>query len=196
MAPNPAPKAQQNAPAEKIAPRGRVAPDKGAQAKPSRPQTTGQAQPRTEEPQHSEAPKADQPHKNSNAMQKPDHVAPTAQPNARRDHQQQPSAALKSDKNATTTGQATRPVAGSVTLNTEQKTKLRTTVVAKAQKVNNVNFSIHVGTVVPRRVHLVAVSPELIEIHPAWRGYLYFVVRDEIIIVEPRTLKIVAVLEV
>ena len=53
-----------------------------------------------------------------------------------------------------------------------------------------------VGTVVPRTVRLVAVPATLIEIHPAWRGYMYFVDGDEIIIVEPGTLRIVAVLDV
>ena len=62
--------------------------------------------------------------------------------------------------------------------------------------MTNVNFSINVGTVVPRTVRVVAVPPPLIEIHPAWRGYMYFVHGDEIIVVEPDTLRIVAVLSV
>jgi hypothetical protein len=45
-------------------------------------------------------------------------------------------------------------------------------------------------------VKVVPVPPTLVEIHPAWRGYSYFIVDDEIIIVEPRTLRIVAVLDV
>lgn len=81
-------------------------------------------------------------------------------------------------------------------LTAEQKTKIRTTVISRAPKVSNVNFSINVGTVVPRSVNIVAVPPTLIEYYPQWRGYRYFVVGDEIIIVEPRTLRIVAVLDV
>jgi peptidoglycan hydrolase-like protein with peptidoglycan-binding domain len=50
--------------------------------------------------------------------------------------------------------------------------------------VNNVNFSLSVGTAVPRSVRVVDVPPELIEINPQWRGYQYFVVRDEIVIVD------------
>jgi len=57
-----------------------------------------------------------------------------------------------------------------------------------------VNFNIAVGTVVPRTVHFVAVPETLVRIHPAWRGYRYFVVEEEIVIVEPDTLKIVAVI--
>ena len=88
---------------------------------------------------------------------------------------------------------------GAVTLSTEQRTKIRTTVLQSknAPRVTNVNFSIRVGTVVPRdRVRPVAVSPVLVEIHPEWRGYVYFIVNDQIVIVEPRSYKIVAVLEV
>jgi len=61
---------------------------------------------------------------------------------------------------------------------------------------NQINFNISVGTVVPRTVHFVEVPDTIIRIQPAWRGYRYFVVDEEIIIVEPSTLKIVAVLNV
>ena len=88
----------------------------------------------------------------------------------------------------------------SANLTTEQKTKIRTSVIqsSNAPKVSrsSINFNISVGTVVPRSVHFVTVPETIIEIHPAWRGYSYFVVDDEIIIVEPRTLKIIAVLAV
>jgi hypothetical protein len=97
----------------------------------------------------------------------------------------------------TTAGQAGGT---SVQLSSEQKTKIRTTVIqsASAPKIerSQINFSLNVGTVVPRTVKVVAVPATLIEIHPAWRGYSYFVVGDELVIVEPRTLKIVAVIVV
>ena len=88
---------------------------------------------------------------------------------------------------------------GSVSLTTEQKTKIRTTVIEKGPRVDRskVTFNISVGTVVPRSsVHFVAVPAPLIEIYPQWRGYDYFVVGEEIVIIDPRTLKIVAVIEV
>jgi hypothetical protein len=89
---------------------------------------------------------------------------------------------------------------GSVSLNSEQKTKIRTTVLESrsAPKVSrsSINFNIRVGTVVPRTVHFVAVPETLVEIQPAWRGYRYFIVDEEIIIVEPSSFKIVAVLTV
>ena len=88
----------------------------------------------------------------------------------------------------------------SVSLTSEQKTKIRTSVIqsGNAPKVSrsSINFNISVGTVVPRSVHFVSVPSTLIEIHPAWRGYEYFVVDEEIIIIDPRTLRIVAILDV
>ena len=85
---------------------------------------------------------------------------------------------------------------GSASLNTEQRTRIRETVLrgGNVNRVSNVNFNISVGTVVPRSVHLVAVPSTIVEVHPAWRGFLYFVVNDEIVIVEPGTLRIVAVI--
>ena len=61
---------------------------------------------------------------------------------------------------------------------------------------SSINFNIAVGTVVPRSVHFVTVPDTLVRIHPAWRGYSYFIVDEEIIIVDSRTLQIVAVLVV
>jgi uncharacterized protein DUF1236 len=107
----------------------------------------------------------------------------------------------KSSTDSKTTGQGSAGAkSSSVTLTSEQKTKVRTTVIESkgAPKVSrsSINFNISVGTVVPRdRVHYVAVTPTLIEIHPEWRGHMYFVVDDEIIIVDSSG-RIVAVLDV
>jgi hypothetical protein len=67
--------------------------------------------------------------------------------------------------------------------------------VSGAPRVTNVDFSISVGTVVPQHVRLVAVPDVIIEIHPQWRGFLYFVVEERIIIVD-RNHRIVAILVV
>ena len=84
-----------------------------------------------------------------------------------------------------------------VSLTTEQKTTIRSKVLtSSAPRVTNVNFDIRIGTVVPRAVRVAPVPVTLVEIEPTWRGYMYFVYADEIIIVEPRTLEIVAVLAV
>jgi Protein of unknown function (DUF1236) len=96
-------------------------------------------------------------------------------------------------------GQAEQGRSGGSTVNltTEQRTKIRETVLVggNAPRVSNVNFSLRVGTVVPTSVRVVEVAPVLVEIHPEWRGYFYFVVGDEIIIVD-RNHHIVAILAV
>jgi peptidoglycan hydrolase-like protein with peptidoglycan-binding domain len=71
-------------------------------------------------------------------------------------------------------------------LSAEQRTKIRQTVLASTDvpRVDNVNFSISVGTTVPSGVRVVEVPESLIEIYPEWRGDLYFVVRADIIIVD------------
>jgi hypothetical protein len=100
------------------------------------------------------------------------------------------------NERGSTSSTTQRDSTSSVSLNTEQRTKIRETVIkgGNVNRVNNVNFNISVGTAVPRSVHLVTVPSTIVEIHPAWRGYLYFVVNDEIVIVEPGTLRIVAVI--
>ena len=84
---------------------------------------------------------------------------------------------------------------GSVTLTTEQRTRVRETMISRGPRVTSVNFSVNVGTVVPTSVRVVQVDPVLIEYYPRFRGMFYFVYRDEIIIVD-RNHRIVAVIEV
>ena len=84
---------------------------------------------------------------------------------------------------------------GSVTLTTEQRTRVRQTVLAKGPRASNVNFTVNVGVVVPRTVRVVALDPILIEYYPRYRGYFYFIVGDQIIIVD-RRYRIVAIIDV
>lgn len=81
-------------------------------------------------------------------------------------------------------------------MTTEQRTEIRQKVIATGPKVTNVNFSLNVGTMVPNTVRVVEVPPVIIELHPEWRGYRYFVANDRVIIIDRDTLRIVAVLDV
>ena len=96
------------------------------------------------------------------------------------------------NKSPTTTGQA----GASAKLSTEQRTKI-TSVIREQHvaPVKNVNFSISVGTRVPREVSFHPLPGQIVTIYPEWRGYEYFLVGDQIVVVDPRTLEIVAVLE-
>ena len=89
--------------------------------------------------------------------------------------------------------------ASHVTLSDEQRTKLRQTVIGAhgAPRVSRVDFDLAVGTVIPRgRIHIVPVPRMVVDMEPAWRGFLYFIYEDELVIVDPRDLRIVAVLPV
>jgi hypothetical protein len=100
-------------------------------------------------------------------------------------------------KGAETSSQTTTGQAGAgAKLSTEQRTKI-TTVIRDQHiaPVNNVNFSISVGTRVPRDVSFHPLPAEVVTVYPEWRGYEFFLVRDQIIVVDPSTLEIVAVLE-
>jgi hypothetical protein len=62
--------------------------------------------------------------------------------------------------------------------------------------VTNVNFSISVGTRVPRGgVSFHPLPAEVVTVYPEWRGYEFILVRDQIIVIDPRTLEIVAVID-
>jgi hypothetical protein len=98
--------------------------------------------------------------------------------------------AAAESKSTTTTGQA----GAGAKLSTEQRTKITTVIKQQSvQPVTNVNFTISVGTKVPRTVSFHPLPAEIVTIYPDWRGYEFFLVRDEIIVVDPRTMEIVAV---
>jgi hypothetical protein len=89
--------------------------------------------------------------------------------------------------------------AGGVQLNDQQRTQIRSTVInaAGAPRVGSVNFNVAVGTVIPRgEIRVVPVPETLVRIDPEWRGFLYFVYEDELIIVNPHDMRIVAVVYV
>ena len=84
-------------------------------------------------------------------------------------------------------------------LNDEQRTRIRDTVINArgAPRVGSVDFDVTVGTEIPRgRIHIIPVPETLAQIEPEWRGFLYFIVRDELVIVNPEDMRIVAVVPV
>jgi hypothetical protein len=98
----------------------------------------------------------------------------------------------REDRSQTTTGQA----GAGAKLSTEQRTRITTVIRDQhVAPINNINFSIAVGTRVPRDVSFHPLPVEVVTVYPEWRGYEFFLVRDQIIVVDPRTLEIVAVLE-
>jgi type IV secretory pathway VirB10-like protein len=101
----------------------------------------------------------------------------------------------KSDrKGSATTGQGA--AGGSANLTSEQRSKISTNIrQTNVKRETNVNFNISVGTVIPRTVTLHALPAPVIEVYPQWRGYRFVLVDDEIIIIEPGSYRIVAVID-
>jgi len=86
-------------------------------------------------------------------------------------------------------------VNASVNINDQQRSRISASISQlNVQPLTNVNFSLSVGTVVPRDVRLQPLPAEVVEVVPQYRGYDFVLVKDEIVIVEPSTYKIVTVL--
>jgi hypothetical protein len=98
------------------------------------------------------------------------------------------------------TGQSTTTTTGQAgaggKLSTEQRTQITSVIKEqRVQPVTNVNFSISVGTRVPRDVHFHALPERVVTIYPEWRRYKFILVKEQIVIIDPNTYEIVAVLE-
>jgi hypothetical protein len=85
-----------------------------------------------------------------------------------------------------------------VQLTEEKRTNIHQTILRErnVNRVSNVNFSINIGTRVPRSVRLAVLPAAVIQIVPEYRNYRYFAVDDQICIVEPSTYEIVEVIRV
>src|SRR6266567_3738538 len=97
----------------------------------------------------------------------------------------------KGQTGAATTG----ATSGSVQLSQAQKTKAHDVVVKQSSaRVENPDFSISVNTVIPRHVRLFTLPSELVTIIPQYRKYKYIIVGEEIVIIDPHTFRIVAII--
>jgi hypothetical protein len=97
---------------------------------------------------------------------------------------------------AETRSQTTGQAGAGAKLSSEQRTKITTVIKGQhIQPVTNVNFSISVGTRVPRDVSFHPLPTEIVTIYPDWRGYEFILVNDQIIVVDPQSFEIVAVID-
>lgn len=197
-APGRAPAAQQNAPAEKIAPAQKTAPALKSERK--IPETTGQAPPKEPEKTQMNEPKGKAIHMDKGAQ-----MNKTTEPhaavkgsheehNATETHGAPPAGKSAAEEKRSTTGQGA--AAGAAKLSTEQRTKI--SAVFRQHKVapTHLNVSIRVGTRVPASVHFYPLPEQVVVIYPEWRGYDYILVGDQVLIINPRSHEIVAILEV
>jgi hypothetical protein len=99
----------------------------------------------------------------------------------------------------TTTGQGAASNRGNVSVNMtpEKRTQMHEVFIKErsAPRVDRVDFALSVGTAVPRSVHFATIPSTIVAIEPTWRGYDYFMVGDQIVIVNPRSMEIVAIID-
>jgi len=192
--------AQQKAPAEKVAPALKPGEQKASTKK--GPETISEA-PKASEPDKSQM-------KKSQTMDKASPAGPAAKgssdanggPNKSKSTnstaESAPGTAAPAAKSAdeskkSTTGQGA--AAGSAKLSTEQRSKITTIFRQNKVEPAHLNISVSVGTRVPDSVHFYPLPVEVIVVYPEWRGYDYILVGNEILVIDPRTHEIVAILE-
>lgn len=105
----------------------------------------------------------------------------------------------KKDSAAGTPGadrNASRTSGSRVQLSEQQRTNFHQTILKEkgVNRVSRVNFSISVGTRIPRTVRLVVLPATVLSFAPEYRSYRYFVVDDQICVVDPNTYEIVDVI--
>src|SRR5258707_3081614 len=103
----------------------------------------------------------------------------------------------RTEENRATTGQGAAGTRVNTTLTPEKRTRIHEVIVHErnAPRVNGPTFNVSVGARVPRTIRFVALPQTIVEIEPAWRGFEYFMIGDEIVIVDPRSLEIVAIVD-
>ena len=82
-------------------------------------------------------------------------------------------------------------------LSQDQRTQVRTRLSSHREaRATNINFSINIGTRVPRDFRSVHVIPnDIVVIVPQYRGYRYFIYEERVVIIHPQRYEIVDVIE-
>jgi hypothetical protein len=179
------------------APAGRTAaeptaPSSGMKATQSEQKPAGATNQRAEENMQGQKPNGTRSETNDNAKGKDMKAEGNGmKPEGRNDNMKAESKGAP-DSKAQTTGQA----GAGAKMSGEQRTRI-TSVIREQHvaPVTNVNFSISVGTRVPREVGFHPLPTEIVTIYPEWRGYEFILVGQQIVVVDPSTYEIVAVLD-
>jgi hypothetical protein len=166
-----------------------AAEERGEQTKPNR---AGEAQPNRNRETTGQAPQSER-HENRTEGNKATHGATEE----RRLDQNRATEERGRDneRNRSTTGQGAAPNKGNITPEKRTQILQAFTRERSAPQVDRVDFDLAVGTAVPRSVRFVSVPGTIIAIEPRWRGYDYFMVGEQIVIVDPRSTEIVAIID-
>ena len=207
-APERAPAAQQRAPAEKVAPAMKAGEKKApSAAQVQKHETTGASSEEKGELKSEKSPakgekapgkvdsksKATIDSKTNSKVDSKTGATVDSKTNSKVDSKSNAASSDKPGVKNETTAQGS--IAAGAKLSTEQRTKIVSVFHQHRVAPAKLNISIRVGARVPANVHFYPVPQEVIVIYPEWRGYDYILVGDEILIINPRTHEIVAILE-
>ena len=178
-----APMTQQNAPVEKMAPASKSDQRKAAEKSEShRKQLTSQ--------------KMDKGVATGAAAKGPADAADNADPKSKSMNKADESGMGATSPSAKSTDESKHnATVSSAKLSTEQRTKIAAVVQQHKVTPVQLNVPVRVGTRVPDSVHFYPLPQEVFAIYPEWHGFDYILVGDEIVVVDPRTHEIVAILE-
>jgi hypothetical protein len=195
-----APAEQHGAPAtagKPVAPVGRtaaepMAPSTGMKATQSEQKPAGATNQRAEDNMQGQKPNGMHSEMNDNAKGKDMKAEGNGMKPEGRDGNMNAESKGPGDSKAQTTGQA----GAGGKMSGEQRTRISGVIREQhIAPVTNVNFSISVGTRVPREVGFHPLPTEIVTIYPEWRGYEFILVGEQIVVVDPSTFQIVAVLD-
>jgi hypothetical protein len=207
-APDRAPAAQQRAPAEKVAPAMKAGEKKApSAAQIQKHETTGASSEEKGELKSEKSPmkgekapgkvdsksKATLDSKTNSKVDSKTGATVDSKTNSKVDSKSNAAASDKPGVKNETTAQGS--IAAGAKLSTEQRSKIVSVFHQHRVAPARLNISIRVGARVPANVHFYPVPQDVIVIYPEWRGYDYILVGDEILIINPRTHEIVAILE-
>lgn len=196
------------------APQGKaVTPMPGASGKSAQTQTEPTPAPQQGQPQHQQRmqgqaqPKKEEPGDKTRmqGQAQPQMEKPGSQPKLQ--GQMQPSGqqhvegqaqpATGAQQRSTGTASTSKGAGGKVQVTEQQRTQIHERIShVRVQRIDHPQFSVTVGAEIPRSVHVEVLPPEIVEVVPEYQGFDYVMVGDEILIVDPGSLQIVAVIPV
>ena len=121
--------------------------------------------------------------------------AQPAEPGKPKVGQQETQPANPTQTGQTTGGEASGKVevTGSLKIAPDKAERVHDTLIRTGERTD-IDVTINIGTPLPERVRPRPLPTTIIEIAPEYRGYDYVIIRDEIVIVEPKTRRVVEVL--
>ena len=78
---------------------------------------------------------------------------------------------------------------------TEQRSRIRSVIRGRGfDSIRGADFAVRVGVAVPARYRFRPLPPEILSFVPEYEGYDYIVVDDQILILDPDTREVVAII--